>query len=188
MRILFVSDIHGSEAALSWVAKNGGKFDSFLVGGDIIQRGGLEFAERFLRMLSRLKVPVLVVPGNLDPEELAVPPNVVSLHGRSVKLGSLVAGGLGGSNRTPFGTPFELSDEDAERILDSIGSVDVLVSHCPPYGTRCDTTANDENIGSKPVRSYVEKTGPQIVLSGHVHEARGVDKIGETVIVTESRV
>ncbi len=155
MKILYFSDVHGSEAALNWVKNNGGKFDAILTGGDITQRGGLDFTERFLGMLSRMKVPVLFVFGNSDPEGLAVPSNLVSLHGRRAKLGSTVVGGLGGSNRTPFGTPFELSDERAERLLDSIGSVDVLVSHCPPYGTKCDTTEAEENIGSKPVRSYV---------------------------------
>jgi Icc-related predicted phosphoesterase len=183
MKILYFTDVHGSEAGLSWVKENGGDFEAILVGGDITQRGDLGFTERFLRMLSRFNVPVLFVPGNSDPKGLAIPSNVTSLHGRRAKLGSLVVGGLGGSNRTPFGTPFELSDGQAKRILDSIGSVDVLLSHCPPYGTKCDTTANEESIGSKPVRSYIEKNAPLLVLSGHVHEARSVDKIQETVIV-----
>ena len=182
MKLLFFTDVHGSEGALGWVEKNGRNFDAILVGGDITQRGALEFTRRFLHMLSQLMVPVLFVHGNADPKDLELPSNLVSLHGRKSRMGSLLIGGLGGSNLTPFNTPFELPDEEVEKILDSIGAVNILVSHCPPYRTNCDTTPNEENIGSKPVRSYIEKTSPELVLSGHVHEARSTDKIGGTVI------
>jgi hypothetical protein len=34
-----------------------------------------------------------------------------------------------------------------------------------------------------PVRNYVETRTPMLVLSGHVHESRGVDNIGGTTVV-----
>ncbi len=183
MKGLFFTDVHGSEAALRWVKKNGENFSIVLVGGDLTHGGESEFTERFLEMLSQLEPPVIFVPGNSDPKDLVIPSNLTSLHGKKYRLGSLFVGGLGGSNLTPFNTPFEVPDEQAERTLDSIGPVEVLVSHCPPYHTKCDTTSSMEYIGSRPVRSYVEKYAPRLVLSGHVHEARSVDKIGKTTIV-----
>ncbi len=182
MRLLFFTDVHGSEPALKWVERSAGAFDAVLVGGDVTHRGRLEFAGRFFNMLGRLKIPVLFVLGNADSQDLKISRNLISIHGKTWQLGPMMVGGLGGSNLTPFRTPFEIPDEEAGRILESMGRVSALVSHCPPYDTKCDTTPSEENVGSRPVRSFVEKTSPDIVLSGHVHEARGTDRIGRTIV------
>ncbi|WP_252901414.1 metallophosphoesterase family protein [Vulcanisaeta sp. JCM 14467] len=59
----------------------------------------------------------------------------------------------------------------------------MLVSHYPPYGTNVDKAWNGEHIGSKSVRKLIEDIKPLVVLCGHVHESRGIDKLGSTVIV-----
>jgi len=97
-------------------------------------------------------------------------------------LGKYSIGGLGGSGPTPFNGPFEMSDDDARAELAKLGHVDILVSHSPPLRTKCDC-ARSGHIGSLPVREYVEREGPSIVLSGHVHEGRSVDHLGGSTIV-----
>jgi Icc-related predicted phosphoesterase len=47
----------------------------------------------------------------------------------------------------------------------------VFVSHAPPYGTPLDIMLNGEHVGSKAVRSYIEKNKPFISLHGHIHES-----------------
>lgn len=182
MKMLHFTDVHGSEEALEWVKARAHEFEVLIAGGDLTRSGQLEFTKRFLGMLAGVGVPVLYVHGNADPKDLPIPSELRQLHGNSTKIQELTFGGLGGSNPTPFKTPFELTDQEAEKVLERLGPVDVLISHCPPVRTKCDTTSAGENIGSRPVRRYVERHKPKLVLSGHVHEAKGLDKIGGTIV------
>jgi Icc-related predicted phosphoesterase len=94
----------------------------------------------------------------------------------------MTIGGLGGSNVTGMNTTFELQDSEARSILSSLGRVDILVSHCPPAKTKCDM-AGGRHIGSLPVREYIEREDPAVVLSGHAHESRAIDRLGGTTVV-----
>lgn len=62
----------------------------------------------------------------------------------------------------------------------------ICVFHSPPYDTGLDTLHNGRPIGSRAVRSFIERTGPLLSLHGHIHEApymSGVyrTRIGRTV-------
>jgi len=59
----------------------------------------------------------------------------------------------------------------------------VLVSHMPPANTSVDVTYSGRHIGSSSIREFIERVRPILVLCGHVHEAPGIDRIGETIIV-----
>ncbi len=182
MKVLFLSDVHASEEALAWVARRGKDYDTIVVGGDLSKGDSGEFATRFLDGALSTGRRVIFVHGNADRREMAVPEGVESLHGAASKLGRFSVGGLGGSNLTPFGTPFEMDDGSARSVLDRLGHVDILVSHCPPVRTKCDR-ARAGHVGSAPVREYVEQEKPVLVLSGHVHESRAVDNVGGTTVV-----
>ena len=58
----------------------------------------------------------------------------------------------------------------------------ILISHTPPFNTKVDLAFNGEHIGSRSIRNFVEKYKPIAVFCGHVHEARGIDKIGNTIV------
>lgn len=105
------------------------------------------------------------------------------MHLSTVRLGEFLVAGFGGSNITPFDTNLEFEDGEAERLLSILPSdLDILVSHSPPYATKCDRTTVGAHAGSKPVRGFVERHRPRIVLCGHIHEARGVDRMSSTFI------
>ena len=184
MKVLFLTDVHTSEAALRWVKKKGGGYDAIVVGGDLARssKESQGFVGRFLEAALSTGRQVLYVQGNADSPDTPLPAGTVSLHGKTTMLGRYKVGGLGGSNPTPFNTPFELKDDEAGRILAALGHVDILVSHCPPQGTKCDK-APAGHVGSAPVRRYVEQEKPILVLSGHAHEARAVDNLGGTTVV-----
>lgn len=64
----------------------------------------------------------------------------------------------------------------------------VFVLHSPPRDTRCDMTASRQHVGSRAIRSFIEKQTPPLVLGGHIHESPRVstsyrDAIGPTVVV-----
>ena len=175
-------DAHGSPAALDWVGEHAGGFDAAIVGGDLAKGGPAGYGLSFLLALTKGGRAAVYVPGNWDEPDAPLPDRVVNLHGRTMTLGRRVFGGLGGSGPAPFKSPFELTDDQARAALTSLGRVDVLVSHSPPARTKCDL-ADGVHIGSVPVREYVLKERPGLVLSGHVHESRAVDRLGGTTVV-----
>lgn len=184
MRIFVAADIHGSPTAPAWIREGivTHRPDVFVAAGDITNFGPVAYADAFL---SGLPVPTLAVPGNCDPRAVLPVLNRlgVNLHGRKVTIGGRPFVGIGGSNPTPFGTPFELSEEDIFRTLRPLMEREaVLVSHAPPRGI-VDAIRSGDHVGSTSVRRIVEEFQPPLVLCGHIHEARGIEKLGATTVV-----
>jgi Icc-related predicted phosphoesterase len=107
------------------------------------------------------------------------------------------------SYRCVQGTPrgFEVID-DFRSYLDSLPSMaedlrripvkdpahTVAVIHAPPFNTHCDVLFDGRHIGSKAVRSWIEKNQPLLTLHGHIHESPKLsgnffDRIGSTTVI-----
>jgi Icc-related predicted phosphoesterase len=107
------------------------------------------------------------------------------------------------SYRCVMGTPrgFVVID-DFRSYLDSLPSLaqdlrripvndplhTVAVIHAPPFNTHCDVLFDGRHIGSKAVRSWIEKNQPCLALHGHIHESPQLsgtffDRIGATTII-----
>jgi Icc-related predicted phosphoesterase len=182
-RALLLADLHGRY----------GKLDSFLaldpdlviIAGDITQFGPCEDA---LDLLARIEVPCFAVPGNCDPREILdslEESNAVSLHGSTISLGKITLTGIGGSNRTPFGTPFELSEEEIEVLAseatEGMGRNvhNILVCHAPPRGTL--DRIGGARVGSRALRKYLKRF--DLVCCAHIHEAKGVMEVDGVKVV-----
>jgi Icc-related predicted phosphoesterase len=82
-----------------------------------------------------------------------------------------------------------VTDAELAHILaDAIQGLDpavplVLLCHHPPLGTRTDWTWGQQHAGSQAVRAFIETVQPILCVTGHIHEAIGVDTIGPTQIV-----
>lgn len=177
MRILQMTDFHGSERALraSRELIQEHTPDLFLVTGDITDFGPLEYASALFRDLG---VKALAIPGNCDPRSIlgVLEDMKINLHGRRVSFRGQTIVGLGGSTPTPFGTPFELREEEMRAALAPLMEAGVvLATHSPPYG-RVDVVPGAGHAGSKVVAALAEEFKPRVVLCGHIHEARGVEK------------
>jgi len=192
LRILQVSDIHSSRTAEripKTVEEKG--CDVVFVAGDITNFGTVEEAEKILGIIAGSGRPVFFVAGNCDPPELLnhrpVNERIVNLHLMKYSFGGYWLAGLGGSLVTSHGmTLIELREEEIASMLRNIAGVErpsILLSHNPPYGTDADRSMNGEHIGSHAVREFVEREAPILVSCGHIHEARSVSKLGDTLIV-----
>ena len=79
--------------------------------------------------------------------------------------------------------------EDFENILSETNpSKTIYVTHTPPYNTALDIIFDGRHVGSKALRSFIEKTQPPLTLHGHIHESpsrsgRIFDRIGNTICV-----
>jgi uncharacterized protein len=191
IRIAFVVDVHGRFVSVPEALDAIGAVDVLVVGGDITTAGTPDDAERAIDSWSSLVPRLLAVAGNMDSpaidERLAA--LGVSLDGRGVIVDGVGFFGVSASPPTPFGTPHEVSDEalasSARAGLDDVASaaLKVFVPHAPPYGTECDRLRSGEHVGSRALRSFVEREQPDLVLCGHVHEGRGEDRLERSRIV-----
>jgi uncharacterized protein len=107
--------------------------------------------------------------------------------------------GLGVSNVTPWNAPRDVSeDEIAARLSELTGAIErpesaIYLIHVPPAGSTLDlapeldadlrpTGAGDNmiHVGSTAVAACIKETQPMLTLHGHIHESRGIYKMGKT--------
>ncbi len=190
MRIIAAGDIHmdiGDVANIPSISSA----DHIIITGDITNYGSRMDAETVLNRLLDINSSILGVAGNLDQPDVAcyLEDIGISLHGRCRKVEGLDFIGLGGSNFTPFNTPYEFSEQELGALLESgfAQVVDpenfILVSHTPPVQTQADRLGNGAHVGSIAVRKFIEEKQPHLCLSGHIHESRGQDYIGRTLVL-----
>lgn len=190
MKIMAISDIHNRLDYPGSVAEELRSADLVLIAGDITHFGNNEEAKQVIENIIAHNAHVFAVPGNCDRsgvvEELTN--NEMNIHGVSVVVSDIMVLGMGGCNKTPFHTPQEYSEKDMAEILQRFHrtagiSKYILVTHAPPHRTKLDRVFLGFHAGSKAVRSFIEDFQPDLAICGHIHEARGSDRIGETVII-----
>ena len=175
MKFLVLSDVHGRVKVVRFANRllEEMALDGVIVLGDITHFGPPSWASEFLSQLNR---PAYAIPGNCDPLGTLqeIESAATSLHRRKVKLEGWTLGGHGGSNPTIFNTPNEMPEDEIEAGLRPIMERGmVLVVHCPPLGT-LDMTSVNRHAGSVAIAKLVGEFRPRVVLSGHIHEARGI--------------
>ncbi len=188
MRIIAITDIHGRSEKAEKLAKalRRMEFDLILIAGDLTNFQGREKAEAVLGPILSLQRPIFSVFGNCDGRDVPefLMEKGVLVHGRRVEFNGVGIIGLGGSNRTPFGTIWEFEEEEIRRVLErNYRDGDIILSHAPPYKTKADRVHFGMHVGSRALRAFIEEKQPPLVITGHIHEGRSVDNIGKTVIV-----
>lgn len=187
-----VGDIHdetGNFAKIPELADAAG----IIVTGDLTQLGGVEAAKKVLAVLEARGLPVLAQIGNMDKPEIDqwLTGAGINLHARVRELAPGIAiFGIGASTPTPFHTPSEFPEKTYAHWLrqewDEAKKYPhtVLISHNPPKDTVCDYIPEAGiHVGSVAVREFVEEHQPDVCLCGHIHEGRGVEHLGRTIVV-----
>lgn len=207
MRIIGCGDIHMAPANIARIHAIQDA-DLLVINGDLTNYGKIEDAKTVLNEVLVTIPQVEAQVGNLDHfeindylEELGM-----NLHAQAkIIQGSVCLIGVGGSNPTPFKTPTEFSEQELENISERafIQAKELLtlgeplhnhhlptlfVSHTPPLNTAVDKIGSGAHVGSPAIRKIIEKYQPELCLCGHIHEAAGYDKIGNTPIFNPGMV
>ncbi len=150
-----------------------------------------------------------VMLGNDDEPELQevldASPLHVSCEDLAVDLGEEIQMlSCGHANPTPWNSPREMPEaalaEHLERLVADLKdpSHSIFNLHVPPKGTALDQAPElDQSLkpvvrggaiamapaGSASVRALIERYQPLVALHGHIHESRGMTKIGRTVCI-----
>jgi Icc-related predicted phosphoesterase len=169
----------------------------------------LEYADAKLKNSG---VECYVCPGNDDTfnidEVIRESKTVSDAEGRVVQIGSayeMISSGW--STPTPWKTFRECSEEElaqkiakmTEQLKDPERSVFNL--HDPPFSSHLDEAPEltkdldlkgggriTKSVGSTAVRQAIEKCQPLLGLHGHIHESKGVTKIGRTTCINPGSV
>jgi hypothetical protein len=176
MRALVVADIHGRRERLQ-----SEDVDVAFIVGDFTNADDPSFAEE---VLDSFTCKVFAIPGNMDRRGVldALERRGVSVHLRVVEYEEFSIFGLGGSNPTPFNTPFEMREDEIEKELSRFkDAYSIAVIHAPPYGLF--DWVGKQSVGSIAIRRWIEKNRPKLVFCAHIHEHQGVAKLRETMLI-----
>jgi Icc-related predicted phosphoesterase len=148
---------------------------------------------------------IIITPGNDDPlfvdAVLDASPRIESPEREVVEMGPVWLASLGSTTPTPWNTHREFSEDELRQQIRDIlqpyadGRPLVFNFHCPPADTGLDTVAKlDSDFrpivargsaeltsgGSVAVREAVLEYRPVVALFGHIHEAHGAVRLGDT--------
>lgn len=186
MKFLTFADLHGDISLLKKLIKRAKEddIDFVLVAGDFTS---FERSMRaILKKLDSINKPVYIIPGNHeegpDYEKMIKDyPNCKDVHKNVVEIEDFIILSYGGNG-------FSSTDADFRKISrDWYGKYKdkkvVLMTHGPPYGTKVDHV-NNQHVGNKDYRKFIERVKPRLVICGHIHETFNViDSIGDVKIV-----
>lgn len=191
LKILAAADIHGDSSISKKLANKAKKekVDLVLLCGDLTMFN--KETKNIIKPFIEKKLKLLLIPGNHDSlattDFLAEFYGVKNIHGYSVQYKDIGIFGCGGGN---FGLS-KMTEKQIEETLEKAhkGVKDlkkkIMVTHMHAEGTLSEFSGFK---GSKSIRKAIEKFKPDIVLSGHIHEAEGIEeKVGKTKIINVGR-
>ncbi|MFO7792791.1 MAG: metallophosphoesterase [Candidatus Saliniplasma sp.] len=175
-KILVVSDIHGSYRSINRInaAIYNHEPDTVVICGDITNFGDREEAIDILEKIGADSI--IGVTGNCDPADIKESfeeVGGVNLDMTNYETSNFVFAGISGSN---------YSQDRLLRFEKIAFNANILVLHSPPYGF-LDEVSKRKHIGERGLLDVISNIDPKLVLSGHVHESRGIMKEAGTVYV-----
>jgi uncharacterized protein len=150
------------------------------------------------------EIPCILNGGNddifdIDPI-LEASSCVTFAEGKVLDLDGFSMVSMGWTNPTPWDTHREAPEDELAAKIDAVASQvpdlgrAIFNFHAPPYGTGLDEApALDANlrpthggavmkpVGSTAVRDAITRYQPLLSVHGHIHESRGVAKMGRTL-------
>eukprot|EP01118_Nematostelium_gracile_P014191 TRINITY_DN5481_c0_g1_i1.p1 TRINITY_DN5481_c0_g1~~TRINITY_DN5481_c0_g1_i1.p1 ORF type:complete len:265 (+),score=59.81 TRINITY_DN5481_c0_g1_i1:116-910(+) len=167
-RIVCISDSHTRASSINI------PFGDILIhAGDFTQKGTKEEAQEFNDWLGSLPHKhKIIILGNHESkwgggkQIIATITNAIVLSDKMIEIDGI----------RMYGTIWK---PDYNKIpLD----VDILITHEPPLG-KCDMTNTGYHIGSQELADVISLKRPKIIICGHIHEAYGVEKHSQMVVI-----
>ena len=186
MKFLAFLDLHEDKKALKQLLECSARpeVEFIICAGDLTQFSrNIRF---ILWKFNELGKKIYLIPGNHESDKVfseVLPdyPNFMNINNKAVEVDGYVLLGYGGGG-------FSSEDSDFRKIArEWYGKYKdkktILVIHGPPFGTKTDLIEN-QYVGNKDYRAFIERIKPKLVICGHIHETAGmIDKIGETMVI-----
>jgi uncharacterized protein len=157
------------------------------------------------------EIPCILNGGNDDIWEIddiiEQSPCVSFAEGKVIDLDGFQLVSMGWTNPTPWDTFREAPEPELaakiEAVVSQVPDMErtIFNFHAPPYGTGLDEApaldaslrpmhggAVMKAVGSTAVRDAIVKHQPMLSVHGHIHESRGVKKMGRTLAINPGSV
>lgn len=161
--------------------------------------------------LAKSDIPCILNGGNDDIWEIddiiEASPSVSFGEGKMLDLDGFHLISMGWTNPTPWDTFREAPEEELARKIEAITSQipdmerAIFNFHAPPFGTGLDDApALDDSlrpmhggavmkpVGSTAVRDAIQAHQPMLSVHGHIHESRGIKRMGRTLAINPGSV
>jgi Icc-related predicted phosphoesterase len=207
MRMLFVADLHYGLKQFDWLIANARDCDTMVIAGDLLDLGSqldldtqIVVVEKYLRRLAQ-QTRLLVSSGNHDGDGRTAAQESVCRWLRDVKGDSLYVDGdsveIDGTLVTicPWWDGPE-SRAEVERLLAQDAAREkrqwIWIYHSPPEGSPVSWTGT-KFAGDEVLTEWIARFAPDMVLSGHIHNApfyaagAWIDLLGETWVLNPGR-
>lgn len=161
--------------------------------------------------LAKSDIPCILNGGNDDIWEIddiiEASPSVSFGEGKMLDLDGFHLISMGWTNPTPWDTFREAPEEELARKIEAITSQipdmerAIFNFHAPPFGTGLDDApALDDSlrpmhggavmkpVGSTAVRDAILAHQPMLSVHGHIHESRGIKRMGRTLAINPGSV
>ena len=192
MKFLVITDLHGNLDILDKMDKQFAEADAVLFAGDFAECFKTETGLPALEKLCKKHDTIFSVIGNCDEPSFLdeIESKDISVEGSIVFHEGIAFCGSGGGSKFTGETPNERTEEELVSDFSMLTQEEnqtwdnlILIMHNPPKDTKCDMIPNGAHVGSQMLRELVEKTKPLAAITGHIHEGRAIDKIGNTVVI-----
>jgi Icc-related predicted phosphoesterase len=207
MKLLFVADLHYTLKQFDWLTANADSFGAIIIGGDLLDLSSaldsdvqILVVEKYFRRI-REKTRLLVSSGNHDGDNRNAADESIAQWIRQCKAEGLFVDGdnhqLAGALITIcpwWDGPVSRAELEAQIKRDSQRprAIWIWVHHAPPSNSPVCWTGR-KFAGDDFLRQWIERFSPDIVLSGHIHNApflehgSWVDRIGKTWVFNPGR-
>lgn len=207
MKILFVADLHYALKQFDWLTAKVGGFDLAIIGGDLLDlSSALELdvqivvVEKYLNRL-RERTPLLVCSGNHDCNTRTGDGECTCRWLQDCRADRLFVDGdsleLGDTLITIC--PWWDGPISQAKLEEQLGQAAarrkskwVWINHAPPNNSPVSWTGK-KYAGDESLIKWIERYEPDLVLSGHIHNApfvsKGswIDRIGKTWVFNPGR-
>src|ERR1700735_840897 len=157
------------------------------------------------------QIPCILNGGNDDIWEIddiiESSPCVEFGEGKKLDLGGFHLVSMGWTNPTPWDTFREAPEDQLAAKIEAVASQvpdmekAIFNFHAPPYGTGLDEApaldaslrpthggAVMKPVGSTAVRAAIIRPQPMLSVHGHIHESRGIKRMGRTLAINPGSV
>ena len=190
MKIVFISDTHGKHDELKLP-----EGDMLIHAGDVSSRGTLPQVQQFLDWFEKQPFKYKIfIAGNHDflaerepyTFESLIPSNCIYLKNNGIEIEGIH---IWGSPITPWFYDWAFNRHRGKPIAKYWEMIpkntDILVTHGPPFGV-LDKTVTGFTVGCEELDKKLKNLNVKIHVFGHIHEAYGVKKVGETTFINAS--
>ena len=191
MKVVAISDTHNKHHLLHLP-----EGDLLLHAGDVSSRGTEAEVRNFLDWFAEQDFEYKVfIAGNHDyffersPESFIteiIPNNVIYLNDSGIEINGI---NIWGSPVQPWFFDWAFNRQrgpDIDKHWQLIpNDTDILITHGPAYGI-LDRTVRGEFVGCEDLLKKIQQIKPKYHIAGHIHEAHGLERHGQTTFINAS--